>query len=789
MAIAGSRLRSLLAELRARAPRRRTVVLTATAAPLIATGALAAFVLLAPLAPLEERMSQPGAVVVAADGSVIWYDVADGLRIPVTLADVSPIMIEATLAAEDGRFRRHPGVDPLAIARAARDYRDAPSGASTITQQLARRLYLAESSAPPPLRKAREALTALQIEARYSKDEILAAYLNTVFYGRGAYGIEASARIYFGVGADQLDLPQAAYLTGLPQLPATYGEDPRAARARQRYVLGRLVARGLVDVADAERAASAPLALCGAPDAAVAPHAIGYVFDELERLLPAGATRDGLVVETTLDVPLQREAERIVRLRLAELEEHRAGNGAVVAIDPASGRVRAMVGGADFDAAEGGQINMAVQPRQPGSALKPFLYAAAFEQGFTAATMLLDVPATFTTRSGLYTPVNYDRNFRGPTPLRVALASSLNVPAVRTLEAIGVQTFLEMAHRVGLQTLDAPEAYGLALTLGAGEVTPLDLTAAFGAFASGGTLHEPYVIERVVDGAGRVIYERQTVAPRRVLSPQIAFLVADILSDPVARAAGFGDFSVLDNPFGAGVKTGTSSSFRDNWTVGFTPEIVVGVWVGNTDGSPMLDISGVDGAAPIWRDVIEAALERSHGRELARPPGLRRTTVCAPTGLLPGPHCPAPRVEWFIDGTEPTQVERYYLVDESGRKAIDPPLEARPWAADAGLRVAGEAAGAAGGTGSVYIVQPAPGSVFYIAPELERQRLLLRAAVPPGTTRVEFLLDGLPIGEIAADDPTLAWRLEPGAHALEVVAHLPDGSTISASTGYEVRQR
>lgn len=786
MVIAWSRLGSLSAELWSRARRRRTWVLVATAAPLIAIGVLAAFVFLAPLVALEERIAQPGSVVVAADGSVIWYDTANGLRIPVTLEDVSPIMIEATLAAEDARFRRHPGIDPLAIARAARDYREDPSGASTITQQLARRLYLDGSSAPLAVRKAREALTALQIEARYSKDEILAAYLNTVFYGRGAYGIEAAAQIYFGVSADQLDLPQAAYLTGLPQLPATYGEDLEAARARQRYVLGRLTARGVVDAADAERAATTPLALREAEEAPIAQHVVGYVFEELERLLPAGAARDGLVVHTTLDVPLQREAERIVRLRLAEIEEHHAGNAAVVAIDPASGRVRAMVGGADFDAADGGQINMAVQPRQPGSALKPFLYAAAFEQGFTAATMLLDVPATFTTRSGLYTPVNYDRNFRGPTPLRVALASSLNVPAVRTLEAIGVDAFLEMADRVGLDTLDAPEAYGLALTLGAGEVTPLDLTAAFGAFATGGTMQAPYVIERVTDGGGRVLYEHQAAVVTRVLSAEHAFLIADILGDPVARAAGFGDFSVLDNPFGAGVKTGTSSNFRDNWTVGFTPAVVVGVWVGNTDDSPMLNISGVDGAAPIWRDVIEAALEGSPGHEFARPPGLLRAPVCAPTGLLPGPHCPSPMVEWFVDGTEPTQTEDYFVLDAGGQRAIAPPLEARPWAADAGLRVLGDVAG---GSGPVTIVQPAPGSVFYVAPELEDQRLLLRAAVPPSTTRVEFVLDGLTIAEVGADDPALVWRLEPGEHALEVVAHLSDGSAVSAESGYEVKQQ
>ena len=759
----------------------RTAIAVA-ALPLV----LLAYIYLAPFTPLEERMVLPGAVVLAADGEVIWHDGADGLRIPVDLAEVSPIMIEATIAAEDGRFWRHPGVDPLAVARAARDYRSNPSGASTITQQLARRLYLEDSGSPLVLRKAREALIALQIEAHYSKQEILGAYLNSVFYGRGAYGVEAAARVYFGVGAAKLDLAQAAFLTGLPQLPATYAEDLDAARERQRYVLSRLVDRGAVLAVEAERAASAQLVLRNGIDTAVAQHAVGTVFDELARLLPERDGHDGLVVTTTLDLSLQAEAERVVRLRLAELEEHDAGNAAVVAINPANGRTLAMVGGADFEATDGGQINMAVRPRQPGSALKPFLYAAAFERGFTPASTLLDVPATFETRSGLYTPVNYDQNFRGPTPLRVALASSLNVPAVRTLDAIGVDTFLEMAHRVGLSTLDATEAYGLAITLGAGEVTLLDLTAAYAAIANGGTLHEPYLIQRVTDASGRVLYEHQPTRPVRVLTEQHAFLAADILSDPVARAAGFGEFSVLGNPYGAAVKTGTSSDFRDNWTLGFTPDVVVGVWVGNTDDSPMTNISGVDGAAPIWRDVIEAALERAPKREFVRPPGLVQVAVCSPTGLLPGPHCPSPTLEWFVEGTEPAATEQYYSLDESGRRVIDPPIEARAWAADAGLRVAASAEAA---PRSVYIVQPAPGSVFVLAPELEQQQLLLRAAVPPGATRVEFLVDGLSVGNAPGRDPSLVWQLETGAHQLEVVGHLSDGSTTSVAVDYEVRER
>ena len=767
-----------------RRPPRWAVVAAITPA-LLAT-VLAAYVFVAPFNSLEGQMALPGAVVLDSSGSVIWHDNADGLRIPVTLSEVSPIMREATIAAEDGRFWQHPGVDPLAIARAARDYGSNPSGASTITQQLARRLYLADSRSPLLLRKGREALIALQLEAHYSKDEILAAYLNSVFYGRGAYGVEAAARTYFGVGAGQLDLAQAAFLTGLPQLPATYADNLDEAKARQRYVLGRLVERGAVEAADAERAASAALVLRDAEDAALAQHAVGTVFDELARLLPDGSGTAGLVVTTTLDLALQGEAERIVRLRLAELAEHNAGNGAVVAISPSSGRTLAMVGGVDYGAADGGQINMAVHPRQPGSALKPFLYGAAFEQGFTAATTLLDVPVTFETRSGLYTPVNYDQNFRGPVPLRVGLSSSLNVPAVRTLDAIGVEAFLEMAHRVGLNTLDATEAYGLALTLGAGEVRLFDLTGAYGAIANGGILHEPYLIDRVTDSAGRVLYEHPSVEFVRVLSPQHAFLLADILSDPVARAAGFGEFSVLDNPFGAAVKTGTSSDFRDNWTVGFTPDIAVGVWVGNTDDSPMTNISGVAGAAPIWRDVIEAALESTPQHDSVRPSGLTRAVVCAPTGLLPGADCPSPVLEWFIEGTEPTTTEQYYALDDFGRRTIDPPLEARAWAADAGLLVAGSSEEPAH---QIYIVQPVAGSIFFLAPELATQQLLFRAAVPPGASRVEFRVDGLAVGDSSGDDPSLAWQLEPGIHELEVVAHLPDGSTASASAHYEVEDR
>ena len=377
------------------------------------------------------------------------------MRIPVSLDEIAPIAVSATIAAEDQRFREHSGVDLLAVAsaltEAATVARAQPRGASTITQQLARRLYLSGTDAPALLRKAREALIALQLEARHSKHELIEAYLNHVYYGRGAYGIEAAARRYFGVGARQLDLAQASFVAGLPQLPSVYGEESAAARTRQRYVLDRLAADGVITPQQASSAARTPLAFADAGEPALAPHFTTMVDEELARLRPDLAGQPGLIIETTLDSALQREAARSLRAHLSRIRNRNAGNGAVVALDTASGALLALVGSADFSEERSGQVNMALAPRQPGSALKPFLYAAAFERGYTAATVLLDVPSSFLTPVGSYQPLNYDLRFRGPTPLRVALASSLNVPAVRTLDRIGVDALLEIADRAGLE--------------------------------------------------------------------------------------------------------------------------------------------------------------------------------------------------------------------------------------------------------------------------------------------------------------------------------------------------
>lgn len=657
---------------------------------LVLAGAVAAPLVYARIAPLdapETRIATPGTVVLDARRGVLARDVAQGTRLPVTLEDVAPSVLWATISAEDRRFWQHPGIDPIAVARAALH---GSSGASTITQQLARRLYVADDGAPAALRKVREALVALQLEARRSKAEILALYLNEVYYGRGAYGIEAAARAYFGSSARDLDLAHAAYLAGLPQRPSAYDpeRDPRPARSRQAYVLERMAADGWISATQAAEAAGAPVAPLPAAQPQIAPHFVAHALREVARLRPDLASRTGLVIETTLDAGLQREADRLARLQLERLRERSATNAAVVAIEPATGRVLALLGSATDGGPElGGAIDMTMAPRQPGSALKPLLYAAALERGFTPATPLLDVPTTFTTPRGPYTPLNFDRRFHGVVPLRSALGSSLNVPAVRTLETLGLDAMLEIAHRFGLSTLSAAESYGLALTLGGGDVRLFDLTAAYAGIAAGGELATPYTVARVRDARGQVLYEREPAAARRVLSPEAAYLIADILSDPDARLLGFGPTSPFELPFPAAAKSGTTTGFRDDWTIGFTPEIAIGVWVGNTDGSPTHGVSAIEGAAPIWRDVMSAAAFERRMTWAARPAALVERTVCAPTGLLPGPQCPAPVRELFVLGTEPTTTERAYVRGSDGRIAFEPPAEALAWFVANGHRV------------------------------------------------------------------------------------------------------
>lgn len=746
---------------------------------------LTAYARFAPLDAPESRGAVPGTVVLDAHGNVLERDASAGLRIPTAIDRVAPRMLQATISAEDRRFLQHFGVDPVAVARALASSGSSPSGASTISQQLARRLYLEDDSSPLAVRKAHEALIALQLEANRSKAEILQLYLNDVYYGRGAYGVEAAARVYFGVGATNLDLAHAAYLAGLPQRPSDYVVDA-AARARQSYVLGRMVDDGWITKIQADAALAERIEVLPAVLPPIAHQFVAFARAELARVRPDLARRGGLVIETTLDAGLQSESERLVRMRLEGLRERHATDAALVAIEPATGRILTWIGSAtDGNPSHGGDIDMVRTPRQPGSALKPLLYAAAFEHGYTAASPLLDVPSTFATADGPYVPANFDRSFHGVVPLRVALASSLNVPAVRTLDQIGLDAMLEISHRFGLLTLNSVESYGLSLTLGSGEVRLVDLTNAFAAFGAGGMLAEPFAIERVRDASGRVLYAHAPPATRRVLSPEHAYLVADILSDPEARIPGFGGVTPFEVPFPAAVKTGTSTGFRDTWTVGFTPNIAIGVWVGNADGAPMEGLAGVEGAGPIWRDTMMAAsLSRSMGA-FARPASIVDATICAPTGLLPGPDCASPVREIFAAGTVPTAREHYYFKDLDGRISIDPPIEARDWARAAGLTLRSD--GASASRDALRITAPIAGTTIYLAPEISGSQLVLRAVAARGIDRVTFAVDGVVIGDAPASDPWVVWALEPGKHTLRISAHLADGSIATATSTFEVR--
>ena len=763
--------------------------------PLLPLAGLGLYVCFAPFDPPEGKGDLPGTVIFDANGAVLQRDSSRGLRIPVRLDQIAPVMLEATISAEDPRFEEHPGIDPLAVGRALLTQGSHPSGASTITQQLARRLYLSDAGGPLLVRKGREALIALQLEAHRSKDEILALYLNRIYYGRYAYGVEAAARAYFGSSAHNLDLARASFLAGLPQLPSVFqsanGMD--AAKVRQQYVLRRLREDGHISAAQAEAALAEPLGVIAEGDPAVARHFLVYAMDELKRVRPDLVGKPGLIIESTLDGGIQTEAEQAVQRQLAALSDKAATNAGVVVLEPATGRVLAMVGSANFDDPSiAGQVNTALERRQPGSALKPFLYAAAMERyGFTAATPLLDVPVTFQTPTGPYTPGNYDRRFHGVVPLRVALASSYNVPAVRTQDQIGIDALLDSVHRFGLNTLNDTELYGLALTLGGGEVRLLDMTAAYAAFANSGVLVQPFAIARIRDASGKVLYEHGTPASSVAVSPQVSYIVSDILSDPQARAPGFGQVGPLDLDFRAGVKTGTTTGSRDNWTIGFTRERAVGVWVGNSDGSEMLNTSGVDGAGPIWHDVMVSATQATNHSWIVAPPGLVSATVCSPTGELPGPDCPTKVEELFVAGTQPSQTEDYYQHDGDGRLVLNVPPEVRSWATDAGLALA-QANGSSGSPGEtlVRVVEPADGSVVYIAPELRSQQMVVRAlASAPRSIALSLVLsvDGAPAASLAGADGSFTWRLEPGRHTIEAVATFSDGQIARTISHYEVR--
>lgn len=793
---------------------------------------------------LPNRLNAPSTRFVDRHGRLLYEVLPQegGRHTTVPLEEIPLALRQATIATEDRGFYQHPGVDPFGVLRAAWiNLRggETLAGGSTITQQVARNLLLEESERwqRSPRRKLREALLAWRLTRRFSKDEILALYLNQIYYGGMAYGVEAAAQTFFGLPVGDLDLAQCALLAGLPQAPALYNPftDPLAAKERQEVVLELMQVSGYISVEERELAEREPLVYAEKPYPIEAPHFVMMARRELDELFSPEqlAGHGGLVVRTTLDLDWQKHADLAIAAQLEKLGRDEAGlghnvdNAALVAIDPYNGEILSLVGSPDyFDAESSGAVNMAISPRQPGSALKPLVYAAALQPGnpnggWTAATMLLDVSTTFSTLDGeAYTPANYDLKEHGPVLVREALASSLNIPAVIALDHIGLEKLTNFAQKMGISTLNDPASYDLSLALGGGEVRLLDLTAAYGAFANGGLQVRPRLILTVTNLDGDILYEPPAPQRNRLLDERIAWLITDILADNDARRLGFGQFSVLRLDRPAAVKTGTTSNFHDNWTVGYTPELVVGVWTGNTNYEPMREVDGLSGAAPIWHQFIRAVSAGRPPRDFPQPPGLVQVEICALSGMLPTEACSYRRWESFIEGTQPIQadtivkeviVDRYtgLLADGSTpperqvrQTVLDLPPHAHPWARAQGLTLYRDLlAGGVGdaipprlpatipvsptlpgpeGTSHLRLVSPPQNGVYRLSPGFESsaQRILLEVVGDSRLREVTIWVDGSMVARIEFAPYRAWWVLSEGDHQAWAEAVLEDGEHV-----------
>jgi penicillin-binding protein 1C len=655
--------------------------------------------------------------------------------------NVPAIVADATLAAEDRRFFSHIGIDPRAVVRAAlHNLRRGRvvEGGSTITQQVAKLLLDSPSRSLP--QKVREAVVALRLEHRYSKRELLALYLNLAPYGNQTTGIVRASRRYFGVAPEELTHAQAAFLAALPQRPGAFNplRDPKAAAARQRWVLSRMT------LTTQQRGAALHERLRF--DQGRQPLAAAHF---VERVLERASRRG--VIHTTLDAELQREVQGIIAAERAELLAHGAHAAAVAVLDNRTGEWLAWEGSGDyFGAGFGGAIDGVTALRQPGSTLKPFTYAVAFEQGFSPATVLADVPSSFPTAEHgiVYTPRNYDGRYRGPLRARPALAGSENVPAVAMLAKIGAPSLLRLLRNAGFTDLTrTADYYGLGLTLGDPEVRLEQLVGAYSMLARGGVYVEPRMLAE----------DSRTRVSRRMLSQRSAFWITDILSDASAREYIFGSGGNLEFPFPVAVKTGTSSAYRDNWTIGYTRDVTVGVWVGNFDRGELRNSTGVTGAGPIFHQTMLAAVKRVHGGggegPIVPPPAdVEQAPICALSGLRPSTSCPNVTTEWVSTGA-PVQFCSWHR-----RDAVDWPAEYRSWAASQdGNHPARPAAAPVTKMAAVRVTSPPNGATYLIDPTLRMnyQALRLRAAAD---TPVTWQVNGAVVGT--------EWPLRPGRHTI-----------------------
>lgn len=705
-----------------------------------------------------------------------------GREEPLKRSELPTHAIDAVLSIEDRQFYSHPGVSIRGIARALVDNWKAGrivSGGSTITQQLVRIRLQPERRTI--FWKLREAYDALRLELALSKDDILLSYLNSAYFGEQSYGIQAAARTYFGKSAKELSLHETTLLIGLIQSPIGLNplRAPERAEERAALVLKRMRDDEKITEEQETEALGSPLSYGGTSPALHAPHFVFWVLQNHPELLHQDDP-----VKTTLDLSLQREVERIIDRRLEKLTEHNVTSAAVVVLDAHTGEILSMVGSADYnDIEHDGAVNVAISPRQPGSTMKAFTYALALSQGGTPATTVEDIEARFFTQEGTpYVPRNYDFREHGLVRYREALGNSYNIAAVKVAERVGVERLLSFVREAGITTLTQDAShYGLALTLGDGEVTLLELATAYGLFARGGSTL-----------CARALVSDAPCLSKQLLDPRVAWLISDILSDERARLPQFALGGPLSFPFPVAAKTGTTRNGRDNWTIAFTPDRVVGVWVGNADNTPMHDITGITGAAPILHDVMLATERDLPEKTFAKPSGIVEKEVCHLSGKLPTDLCNDRIIEHFIAGTEPRTQDDLWksltLDRRNGLLASDScpsefiekrtfavfPTSLSRWARDEGWPdpphefspLCPRTSEPGSPTGELRISHPRNGDVFELDPLVpdEFEKLLLEAEGL--VTSVEWFINDTSIGMGSAPDFRLDWQPEPGSWTL-----------------------
>jgi penicillin-binding protein 1C len=670
------------------------------------------------------------------------------------LDSLDPDVIAAFLAVEDHRFLEHQGVDLRAVARAARENLRGGrvlAGASTITMQLARIYHGTPRSLAG---KVVQVLQSWRLEWHLDKATILEQYLNRVPLGQGAVGVPAAAALYFNQSSGDLSLGEAALLAGLARAPSSNNPLISASRAalRRRVGLIRLEATGYASAVDVARAELEPIMSVRGRVPFLAPHFTSRILSSEQDSSTQNLWR------TSLDLVLQQAVEAEARHTVDRLASSGARHAAAVVLDNQTGEVLAWVGSPDFWADTAGQVDMVVSPRQPGSALKPFLYGAAFDRGYSAASVLPDIARTYATSLGPYRPRNYDRRYHGPVRAREALASSYNIPAVELTGRLGASALLRTLHDAGFSSLShSPGYYGLGLALGNGDVTLVELANGYRALANGG-LWTPYTWR----------LQERTSGPaqsRRVMSRGSAALVLDILSDPVARIPGFGLTTPFDFPFPVAAKTGTSRHFTDNWAVGVTGGFTVAVWVGDFSGRPMDRVSGISGAGPLLHRIVLLTADRYDPGTLPIPgeSGATAVTICQLSGERAGPDCPH-QTEWFNPGTAPSRVCGWH---RNGRVVL--PTVYQEWAEQSGIGrpeySVAEPHGSDSTGGRFRITSPAAGDRYQVPPGVDPSyaTIALRSAGSNNPGAVQWAINGTLV-------PGARWRIAPGRFTVTAMA-------------------